>query len=292
MRGRGIEAHSSTPFRRASWMLLSGLIVGFAPLPPVAAQEDQAQVVRPLIRIQPNRQGAIVFGQAEQQDDPVAERGLAKDLWRLIQVELAFAERILQLDADQLKQLKEALRPASSEQTDLLNERNVQGRPVINQGAFQVAAGAAPNGTTVAAQTSSGHALSGNPLQRVNRMVREAIGEIIGQPQQARLEQAQRRRDAFRREANVLVVVSLLDEPLALSAEQRQQLTETLREQWEAAELFAAEHYLMNQEYVPNLPARLLKDVLTTEQRRVWNSLQQVTFTMQISPPQQEQWND
>jgi glucose-6-phosphate 1-dehydrogenase len=123
-------------------------------------------------------------------------------------------------------------------------------------------------------------------------MVREAIGEIIGQPQQARLEQAQRRRDAFRREANVLVVVSLLDEPLALSAEQRQQLTETLREQWEAAELFAAEHYLMNQEYVPNLPARLLKDVLTAEQRRVWNSLQQVTFTMQISPPQQEQWND
>lgn len=236
----------------------------------LTAQDAAVEVLQPA----PLRQGAVVLDGPRAEINKRAREGLAADMWQLSRVELDFARRVATLDATQYEALRERLKQQAGEQNDLLNENRADpfGPTVVFAGR-----------SAVIAQTSSGHALDGNPLRRVRKLVGDGLRELAGEEQYQRYQQASASRDAFRRDAHIRVVVALLDQPLALSDTQREKLRGLLDENWESADLFPAENYLLNAEYYPTLPPEVINQVLTVEQRTVWNALQKVSFNFQIS---------
>ena len=91
-------------------------------------------------------------------------------------------------------------------------------------------------------------------------------------------------RDDFRRSADVECIVAVLDERLMLNTQQRTALTMALQECDEIDDMYTP-FYFQNDNYVPNLPLPLLKEHLTKEQLKLFQSMQTVMV-------QRSQFND
>lgn len=241
----------------------------------VRAQGDvivDAEVVEAVVE----RDGDVVLLDAAQNRKPGDEKKLLKEaLEPVLKAELYFLFMVTKADEDAKDRVVASAEKELESMDEILLDQRFANGVVL-----------AVSGPTVVAQTSNGVSLNANPYTRIREKLL-VIAEQELEPAQAEKYKSEiAKRGEFRRQAMVGMVVNLLDQHLALSVEQRDQITENLMEKWPGAVNMSVENYLNNSNYVPVLPFPLIDTVLNRDQRTVWKTLNQYHFPMQVSNDQ------
>jgi hypothetical protein len=130
-------------------------------------------------------------------------------------------------------------------------------------------------------QFGGNRGMSGQPDPRktIDDDLAAALKRAVTADQMAAYTSEVAKRTERRKRAAVLTAVSLLDEALWLTPEQRQKIHDSLVANWQAS----WEQWLMlhryGGQYFPMIPDQHVVSHLNEEQRRVWNGLQKISLS-------------
>ena len=258
------------------YMLLR-LLVGFSLFTnPVWAQDDPEEVVFEAI------EAALI--EAEVADVPPANQADQKQpvpdfVKPIVNRELSFIKRVCRPTPEQMNKIVAQAKEAMNKMGDLV-KANQNGGFVINANEAMIMG---PNGEQ----------LSESPHQRVENDLKQLLPKCVSKDQHQRyLEETKTRRE-YRRRAAISIAVGIVDEKVALNDQQYRDLTQRLTDDWDKASLLRMVNYLQNPEYIPDLPKGQLKEALSKDQYKAWNSYQTVTMWSNFQPPQvdeMEKW--
>ena len=117
-----------------------------------------------------------------------------------------------------------------------------------------------------------------NPNVALKQALKNEIDRLLTDDQKRRYESEVRSRDQFRAEATAAAVVETLHERLALTAEQAEEIQESIQV-WAAKTGLEMMPYFSNQQFYPNVPEHLLKPHLNEQQLKLYRSLSRHLFT-------------
>jgi hypothetical protein len=117
-----------------------------------------------------------------------------------------------------------------------------------------------------------------DPRQIIVDDLTQALKTALTSEQMARYTSEANKRTARRKRAAILSAVSLLDETLSLTAEQREKIYDAIAANWQPG----WEQWIMLQryggQYFPMIPDQHVVGHLNKEQRDVWSGLQRISF--------------
>jgi hypothetical protein len=111
-----------------------------------------------------------------------------------------------------------------------------------------------------------------DPRQFIADSLLKAVRETLPAEQAERYNTELTKRREARKRAAVLNMVAHLDRWLALTAEQRTQLVDTLHKEWKDAWVSQLEVFMYGEEFVPLPPEAVVLPVLNARQREIWKS--------------------
>lgn len=104
----------------------------------------------------------------------------------------------------------------------------------------------------------------------------KSVQATLSAEQTARYRKELDQRAAARKRVAILHVLAKLDEKLALTAEQRGKLSDTLGENWNGS--WSLAHIQMyGEHYFPQLPNNKVLPILNETQKTVWNGIQKIS---------------
>ena len=191
--------------------------------------------------------------------DPTLAKALSS-----IAVDNALIRRLCKLDEKQLESLKQFDAKWVKDKTKKVKAANNLGGGLIRAvvGGLVGAPAQAVDPQTAMTTVVSAH--------------RKELKTILTQEQFTEFETAIAARDKFRNRANAECVVAMLDDRLALSPTQREEIANKLAE-WPRIRTLEAHFYFQNHSYIPTLPAEVSK-LLNQSQKKVFDWMQQVDF--------------
>ncbi len=116
----------------------------------------------------------------------------------------------------------------------------------------------------------AGQVLAGDPLQLSRAWVHKAVAAHLTAEQVALYQEQVDQRAADRRNASIHNVVARLDQDLALSAAQRDQITENLRDNWNDGWCPSPNQFIQMEQWFPKIPEKYILDLLGPEQKAIW----------------------
>lgn len=211
-------------------------------------------------------------GPANVEQEKLRQQELTNTLTNLIRVEIGFAKRVCNLNPDQIKQLSANMIASIDSMQDLTVDGN-------QDELFGFAGGS----TVIVANVAGGIAFKADPVARVRSVFDGKLAEIAAPAELEKYRHEAKLREAFLREANIEVVIELLDKQLAFTAEQRDNLKLDLQARWDGASTFSFEMYVSNAEFYPVLPEIVMQRVLDKNQRQIWNQMNKHHFPMNLN---------
>ena len=174
----------------------------------------------------------------------------------VVKVELSFAIRACKLEGDQRK----SLIAAGEKWLDEIVKDSQKQQP--NRGQVQIWFG-------------GGRQAQGNsdPRGAIARGIAEAAKGVLTPEQIEIHEQESKQRENAYREAIAATLVVRMDEKLALSAQQRQKLTEAFTQEWDAKWAPPLEIFMYNNDVWPAIPDKVVSPHLTPAQWEIWTRL-------------------
>jgi len=112
-----------------------------------------------------------------------------------------------------------------------------------------------------------------DPRESIRKGVASVCKKELTAEQFAAYERECERRELFFREAIASILISRMDEKLALSEEQRGKLLDSFIEKWDAQWAPPLEMFLYNNEYWPSIPDKVVSPHLTPAQWEIWTRL-------------------
>lgn len=217
---------------------------------------------------QPNPPPVAAEERKEEEDPQAAQGPEALSIQRLekvLRVELAFLRRVVQLDEQQEKLLAQFDRKWVAKKVSV--QRDLRGG-----GAFLQVGQDFPQPHSV--------------MQRaVLRALDKELATIL-QPQQNEAYQVERKvRSKFVSQASVDAILALLDDQLYLEPSQRDAIRKDLEKSTNID--FDPRFLMTNRRYLPMLPDSAILKHLDIEQKRIYRSLQKVSFGISQEPDQE-----
>lgn len=217
---------------------------------------------------QPNPPPVAAEERKEEEDPQEAQGPEALSIQRLekvLRVELAFLRRVVQLDEQQEKLLAQFDRKWVAKKVSV--QRDLRGG-----GAFLQVGQDFPQPHSV--------------MQRaVLRALDKELATIL-QPQQNEAYQVERKvRSKFVSQASVDAILALLDDQLYLEPSQRDAIRKDLEKSTNID--FDPRFLMTNRRYLPMLPDSAILKHLDIEQKRIYRSLQKVSFGISQEPDQE-----
>ena len=117
-----------------------------------------------------------------------------------------------------------------------------------------------------------------DPRKPIHAAIEAASRAKLSPEQFARYQKEMERKAQDRREVVILNVVANLDKLLALDAEQRAKLCDSLRSHWDDRVYPSIEMLAIYEAYSPNIPDQQVSPILTEEQRKIWRGAQKINF--------------
>lgn len=216
--------------------------------------------------------GVFGFDEDGPRDPEKAKASLVNELKEILKPELYFLFMVVDVEQPLKKQICSEAEASLNNLTDMLVNGN-EGVRLFGGFGQQ---------STVIATTSQGLSLNANPYQRVSKEVMKVAEKHLSSEKIATYKEEVEKRNRFRLDARVGMVVHVLDKHLSLTVQQRDELHKNLVERWPDAINTSIENYLANADYVPVVPFPLIDNVLNRNQRTVWKTLNQYTFPMDI----------
>jgi len=207
--------------------------------------------------------------ESKEEEDPQAAQGpealSIQRLEKVLRVELAFLRRVVQLDEQQEKLLAQFDRKWVAKKVSV--QRDLRGG-----GAFLQVGQDFPQPHSV--------------MQRaVLRALDKELATIL-QPQQNDAYQVERKvRSKFVSQASVDAILALLDDQLYLEPAQRDAIRKDLEKSTNID--FDPRFLMTNRRYLPMLPDSAILKHLDIEQKRIYRSLQKVSFGISQEPDQE-----
>ncbi len=127
-----------------------------------------------------------------------------------------------------------------------------------------------------AAPVVGGQALTGDVRSLVVAEVGKIVREHLQSKQVTRYAVELAKRDEHFRRSTVQLFVARIDEKLCLTAEQRQELFQTLLDDWRDQYGMTVEILLQNHEYVPQVSSGPLMEILDDYQKKIWPTLRKL----------------
>jgi hypothetical protein len=199
----------------------------------------------------------VIAGNDEAHLDPV-EQDMRNKLEPVLKKELAFATRVCQLDKTQRKTLAdagaEALKKAAYQYTQA-QQHAIQPRIVIFNGGRNV----------VPAQT--------NPIKILQDALVAAAAEKLPTEMSKQLADEFTKRAQYRQQAVIDSLVVMLDKKLALTEQQRKEISDSLAANWEDSWAPQLQIFMYEQDMFPPLPDKCIVPHLLPSQKTVWENL-------------------
>jgi hypothetical protein len=211
----------------------------------------------------------VAAEEGKEEEDPQAAQGpealSIQRLEKVLRVELAFLRRVVQLDEQQEKLLAQFDRKWVAKKVSV--QRDLRGG-----GAFLQVGQDFPQPHSV--------------MQRaVLRALDKELATIL-QPQQNEADQVERKvRSKFVSQASVDAILALLDDQLYLEPSQRDAIRKDLEKSTNID--FDPRFLMTNRRYLPMLPDSAILKHLDIEQKRIYRSLQKVSFGISQEPDQE-----
>jgi|688.fasta_scaffold00080_59 hypothetical protein len=207
--------------------------------------------------------------EGKEQEDPQAAQGpealSIQRLEKVLRVELAFLRRVVQLDEQQEKLLAQFDRKWVAKKVSV--QRDLRGG-----GAFLQAGQDFPQPHSV--------------MQRaVLRALDKDLTTILKSPQEDQYLAERRMRSKFVSQASVDAILALLDDQLYLEPAQRDAIRKDLEKSTSID--FDPRFLMTNRRYLPMLPDSAILKHLDIEQKRIYRSLQKVSFGISQEPDQE-----
>lgn len=190
----------------------------------------------------------------------------------LINVELSFVKRVCKPTDEQMDRIVDAAAEAHSEMDDILRGARVAGRIVRRQQRVRM------NGP-------NNEQLVQNPYERVRDDVAKCVKQVLTDDQYERYLEEATERSRFEKQAAVEITLGLIDDKVALTPQQHEQLSKRMMADWEGVDIQQMQMYLNNPQYVPSVAKQFLSGVLTAKQMTAWNTHRAVSFTTRITVP-------
>lgn len=265
-RSFAIHQNSSAPWR-TSLAIAFCLVDCLAIFPAVTNAQDVEVILRDDFR------DVIIEqqGPANVEQEKLKQQELTNTLTNLIRVEIGFAKRVCNLTPDQIKQLSANMIASIDTMQDLTVDGN-------QDELFGFAGGS----TVIVANVAGGIAFKADPVARVRSVFDGKLAEIATPAELAKYRHEAKLRETFLREANIEVVIELLDKQLAFTTEQRDKLKLDLQARWDGADTFSFQMYMSNAEFYPVLPEIVMQRVLDKNQRQIWNQMNKHHFPMNL----------
>jgi hypothetical protein len=178
------------------------------------------------------------------------EGSLKQQFQSLLKGELLFIRTVCQPTKQQYEQIvaagDQALADAAkkSAQMQLVMHNRVRNRPIANA----------------------------DPRKLIADTLQDSLRTALSAEQVDQYEQELEKRSAYRKRVGLLTLIAKLDQDLLLTAEQRDQLSASLSQNWNDAWLNAL-GMLPHGPFFPNLPDNLVLPVLSVKQRAVWSEI-------------------
>jgi hypothetical protein len=224
--------------------VIDGEIVIGDPPPPPEPEERPAQAAvaaEPVImEAMPAMMAGAVGGDAQVQQ-------LARQSKALLKAEMHLVRAVCKPTDEQLQKINEDL------------EQSLKSKLGLND-------------PKKAVRQRAGQVLVGDPLQLSRAWVHKAVAAHLTAEQAALYQEQVDQRTADRRNASVHNVVARLDQDLALSAAQRDQIVAKLRDNWNDGWCPAPNQFIQMEQWFPNIPEKYIAEFLDTEQKAIWRS--------------------
>ena len=250
---------------------LAAFLLLLAPLVAIG-QELPAKVLAP-VAVAPVVEAVKATKKASKKLEPPPEF-----LKKLVNSELSFVKRVCHPSDDQMSAIVEAATRAYQKMADLINEPNQQ---------FFV-------GNKIRIMGPANEQLKENPYTRIRRDVKQYLKPLVSTKQFQQYEAEAKARDDFERTAAIQIVVGIIDSKLVLTEDQQTQLQDQLMKGWKNIDIDWLKRYLFNPQYLPQVPDKIVTDILTPPQRKSWETFQKTQMSMHLGMQQnagiREEW--
>ncbi|TWU17923.1 hypothetical protein Poly21_00750 [Allorhodopirellula heiligendammensis] len=138
--------------------------------------------------------------------------------------------------------------------------------------------------------------LKENPYRRVRRDAAKYLQAIVSEEQYDRYQAESKQRDEFERAAVVGTIVALIDDKIAMTEQQRAEMTELMTPLKDGFDLQSMQVYIYNPQYLPKIPVSVVNKVFDERQLKAWKSMNSVmmSFTTSFNGAQEfsleEEW--
>jgi hypothetical protein len=243
------------------------------PVREVVVEEVPAERVRfevaPMVRLAPAR---VVIQDGKQRNEAALE-SLYKHMSYLVKRELGILFRVCELSDEEKQLMREQTAAKIPETHDILI-------PLNDDGEFQVS-------ENIVANCDDGNSLNANPFTRASSLVVSVAKKVLPAEKVKQYQDEIAAQQKKQREAVVAVIVVHLDSKLFLTDEQFEKITEKLVSRWLKATDVNPEAYLMDSQYLPNVPINLIEPELDERQVEIWRTIHRVNFPLQVSLEQE-----
>jgi hypothetical protein len=185
---------------------------------------------------------------------------------QLVKVERSFILRVCQLDKKQQSRIVKA-----SDRCAKVTARKF---------AFAQNQGMRGGGKFVdVAVWMNGAATGTDPRDHLGRELLLSVKELLSPEQKKQYAEENRKRQDHLKRVTVLNLVVLLDKRLVLTAEQREQLIDSLTKNWKPSWAGALQHLSGSDSHMPRIEDKHVVKFLNAKQKTLWKGIQKVSFS-------------
>jgi hypothetical protein len=225
-----------------------------------AGAQQQGQVI---IRGAPVRAAdlALIADPAQNAAQQEAIRNAVRTQYQpLLKAELSFANRVCGWTPEERTQ---AIAVGKACLDEFIDDVAVLNRRFANRQVF-IVAGEAP-------------AVGEDPAAKFESALADALRGLMTDDQRKRYEAERDQRAAFRAEASIENIVSMIDQRLELSPDQREKITDALRAKWKSEWSPPLQMLVQMGNYIPAVPSEHVVPFLSDEQAKTWQGVQKIS---------------
>ncbi len=250
--------------------LLSIWVALFLWVPTSVSAQDEGGDAAEAVEVEAAEEQEVVALQALPVVPAVQVRG--KDapvefLKPLINSEISFIKRVCEPSEEQMTTIVAAATKAYEATGDMIRAPN-QPRVADNQ---------------VRIMGPGNEQLDENPYHRIRRDAAKYLQPLVSKEQYDRYQTESKQRDEFERGAVVGMIIGLIDDKIAMTEQQRAEMTELMMHEDGGLDLQSMQVYMYNPQYVPKLPVKVANKVFDKKQLTAWKSLNSVQMSFSTS---------
>lgn len=138
--------------------------------------------------------------------------------------------------------------------------------------------------------------LSKNPFVRIRNDAHAYLKPCVSDEQYQDYVEESKMRTDFERKAAIDIAIGYLEDRLALTEDQREKIFDTFMKSWDDIDIQWIQMYLHNPQFMPSIPTKLIRKILTAEQKQQWqkannrNAIFQAYLHDQQNEALDEQW--